>query len=128
VHSDRVLVTAVEKERLFQASGGDAVEMESSGIVAVCRTARVPVGILRVISDTATEDLPIDFNRFCREDGSLSLPRLLWGLGRSPGVIPELVRFEERLRHAAGQLADTLQRFLAQINPSGSSKPTSNEP
>ncbi|MCU0771960.1 MAG: hypothetical protein MUE94_09380 [Verrucomicrobia bacterium] len=116
VHADRVLASVADKARLFQSSGGDAVEMESSGIVSVCRAANLPVLVLRVISDTAAEDLPMDFNRYCRPDGSLSLPRLLWGLARSPGVIPELIRFQSRLRQASGELAGTLERWLAELH------------
>ncbi len=115
MHSDRVLVTAADKARLFQSSGGDAVEMESSGIVEVCRAARVPVLVLRVVSDSATEDLPMDFNRSCRTDGSLSMPRLLLGLACSPGVIPELIRFQARLRQAGRQLAGALDCLLGRL-------------
>ena len=112
VHSDRVVVSAADKAQLRQASGGDAVEMESSAIVAACHEQGLPVIVLRVISDTATEDLPMDFNRFSRSDGSLSLPRLLLGVARSPAAIPRLIAFQGRLREAARNLALELQRYL----------------
>ena len=113
VHSDRVLTTAQEKADLFESTSGDAVEMESSAIVAACRERGIPVIMARVISDTATEDLPMDFNRFSRPDGSLSMPRLLLGLAQSPSTIPKLIRFQSRLKYAAGNLAETLHHFLA---------------
>ena len=112
-HSDRVVVTAGEKSHLLDATGADAVEMESSTIVATCRERDIPVIVLRVISDTALEDLPMDFTRFSRPDGSLSMPRLLAGIAKSPSTVPGLVRFQGRLKQAAQNLAVTLERFLA---------------
>ena len=112
IHSDRVLVTAAEKAALFQSTQGDAVEMESSVLRRVCREYGVPCVTVRVISDTAGEDLPLDFNRFTRADGSLSLPRLLAGLARQPGAVPQLMRFNRRLGIAARALGEVLRRFL----------------
>lgn len=112
IHSDRVLVTAAEKASLFRSTGGDAVEMESSVLRTVCRDYGVPCVTVRVISDTADEDLPLDFNKFTRADGSLSLPRLMAGLAREPGAVPELMRFNRRLGTAAHALGAVLRRFL----------------
>lgn len=116
VHSERVVVTAGEKATLFNATGADAVEMESSAIVAACRERKIPVLVIRGISDGAAEDLPMDFNRFSRPDGSLSIPRLLLGVARSPGVIRGLMRFRSRLNQASKSLGATLERFLASNN------------
>jgi adenosylhomocysteine nucleosidase len=112
IHSDRVLVTAAEKVALFRSTQGDAVEMESLALRKVCREYGVPCITVRVISDTAEEDLPLDFNRFTRADGSLSVPRLLAGLARQPGVVPELMRFNRRLGIAARALGEVLRNFL----------------
>lgn len=112
-HSDRVVVTAAEKAQLFKTTGADAVEMESSAVVSACREGGIPVVILRVISDTATEDLPMDFNRYSTPDGGLSLPRLLLGIAGSPGSIPRLIRFQGRLKVAARSLGVALERFLS---------------
>jgi len=115
-HSERVVVTAGEKARLFGATGADAVEMESSAIVTACRERKIPVIVIRGISDTAMEDLPMDFNRFSRPDGSLSIPRLLLGVAKSPGAIRGLVRFRSRLNQASKNLGATLERFLVSNN------------
>jgi len=112
IHSNRVLVTAAEKAALFQSTQGDAVEMESSVLRGVCREYGVPCVTVRVISDAVGEDLPLDFNRFARADGSLSVPQLLVGLARQPGAVPELIRFNRRLGIAARALGVVLRRFL----------------
>jgi adenosylhomocysteine nucleosidase len=111
-HSDQVLISAAEKGRLRQTTGADAVEMESTAIVSLCRERNIPALMLRVISDTARENLPLDFNQFRRVDGDLSLPRLLLGLAGSPSAVPRLIAFQRHLRIAARCLAEALDRLL----------------
>jgi len=113
VHSDRVVVTAGEKAERHRTSGADAVEMESSAIASVCRERGIPVMVVRVISDTASEDLPMDFNRYSTPDGGLSMPKLLLGIAKSPSTVPQLIQFQGRLKQAARSLGKTLERFLS---------------
>ena len=111
-HSDRVLTEADEKAKCFKQTGADAVEMESSAVVSACRSRNIPVAVLRVISDTSDESLPLDFNHFSKADGSLSMPRLLMGIALSPSSITKLIKFNRQLDVAARQLGTVLERFL----------------
>jgi hypothetical protein len=67
---------------------------------------------VRVISDGAGEDLPLDFNRLCRPDMSLDFGKLLWMIAQSPGKIPGLIKLQKRCRFAAEQLAGVLAKVL----------------
>ena len=44
-----------------------AVDMESAAIAQVCRAADIPLGVMRVISDSADGSAHIDFAKFVEE-------------------------------------------------------------
>ena len=111
--ADRVATTARDKQRLRDATGSDAVEMESAVIRELCRQRGIPSATVRVISDEAGEDLPVDFNACLDSRQQLSLLRLLAHLARHPRVIPGLLRLQRHCAFAAGNLARVLQAALA---------------
>jgi adenosylhomocysteine nucleosidase len=106
--ADRIAATAAEKHELRVSTGADAVEMESAAIQAVCVEAGVPCATVRVISDAAGEDLPVDFNRFTRADQSLDLGRLVLAAACSPRLVGGLLRLRRTTRLAAERLAEVL--------------------
>lgn len=107
----RVVATAAEKSALHREIGADAVEMESAVIRAACRAAGVPSATVRVISDAADEDLPLDFNQFMTTEGDMNYARLAWAVVKSPSKIGELRRFQQRILLAAENLAVALSGF-----------------
>ncbi len=105
----RIASTAVEKKKLRDETHADAVEMESAEIHAICRERGIPCVTVRVISDTAHDDLPLDFNQLSKPDMSLDFGKLAWRLLRSPGKIPELMKFQKQISFAARKLAEVLR-------------------
>ena len=110
--ASRVAVTVAEKAELRRATSADAVEMESEAIEALCRAGGIPCATVRVVSDTASEDLPLDFNQFSKPDSSLHFGKLALALAKSPGRIPALLRLQKNCRFAATRLADVLVRVI----------------
>jgi hypothetical protein len=107
-----IAATAADKKQLRRTAGADAVEMESKVIQDLCRQSRIPCATVRVISDSADEDLPLDFNRLHKPDWSLDYGKLIGALASSPGKIGVLMRFRKRINAAAGKLAETLAKVI----------------
>lgn len=108
--ASRIAVTAAEKAELRSLTGMDAVEMESEAIQALCRERRIPCATVRVVSDHAMEDLPLDFNRLSKPDASLDFRKLAFAVALAPGRIPALLRLQRNCRFAARRLAAVLAR------------------
>jgi len=109
VSVDRVAITVREKCDLRAATGAAVVEMESAAVAEKARKWNVPFGCVRVVSDAAGEDLPLDFNQYRDADGRFERTRIaLAALGRPFTVLPGLVRLDRHCRRAAERLGEFL--------------------
>ena len=111
--ADKVAVTAADKQALWKSTGADAVEMESSAIRQICCERGIPSATIRVISDAAVEDLPLDFNALMTPDDKIDFAKLALKLVCGPQKIPQLIRFQKQTSSAARNLAEVLQKLLA---------------
>jgi adenosylhomocysteine nucleosidase len=110
---DRLVKTAEEKEKL--AFFGEAIDMESAIVMSRFAAADVPAAALRVISDGASEDLPIDFDRCLTPQGGIKPLSLMNQLVRRPGNLPDLVRFGRQSYDAAQNLGDFLEKLVISL-------------
>ena len=110
--ASRIATLAAEKAELHRTTGAHAVEMESEAFEAICRERGIRLATVRVISDSARENLPLDFNQLSRPDWSLDYGQLAWTVIKSPGKIPALLRLQRNSSAAAEQLARGLMRAL----------------
>ena len=104
----RIASTAAEKKKLRDDTHADAVEMESAETHAVCRERGIPCVTVRVISDTAHADMPLDFNLLSKPDLSLDFGKLAWAIAKSPGKIGALLKLQKETNFAAKRLAQAL--------------------
>jgi purine-nucleoside phosphorylase len=110
--SQVILATSQAKSVLRQKTGADAVDMESEAIRNLCRERSIPSATVRIISDAADQDLPMDFNQFMTRRNTMNYPRLIGSLLRSPGRIPKLLAFQRNLNNSAQLLARFLENTL----------------
>jgi len=111
--SSNVVTSAAEKKVL--GAQGDAVEMESAGVLAATSAANIPAVAIRVISDDAGQDLPVDFNRVLNAKGKLRPVRLLSSIATEPAKLRELLQLAGDSRKASATLAEFLDRYIADI-------------
>jgi nucleoside phosphorylase len=109
----RVATTIAEKTALRKSTGADVVDMESQFIRQLCREKKIPSATLRAISDSALDDLPLDFNELMTKDDTLSFSKLTVALMKSPGKIPQLMQLQKNTRLAAQKLAGVLEKLLS---------------
>jgi adenosylhomocysteine nucleosidase len=110
--ADRIATTAAEKRKMREETGVDAVEMESAAIHAVCAERGIPCATVRVISDVANEDLPLDFNTLAKPDQSLDFGKLFLAVAKSPGKIGALMELQKKTQFAAERLAEALAKII----------------
>ncbi len=72
VASPEPVITPEGKNRLFQSTGGLAVDMESRGVAEAAAETGVPFLALRVVADSHTRRVPAWIIDCVREDGSTS--------------------------------------------------------
>ncbi|MBV8853026.1 MAG: hypothetical protein JOY91_06480 [Sinobacteraceae bacterium] len=111
-HSDSALLTsptaigtAAEKARLFATSGAGAVDMESYIMAQIAQQHALPFVCLRVIIDTAQDELPAAIRQAADQYGDLRLGRLLLTLARAPMQLGAVARLGRRFRIADRVLA-----------------------
>lgn len=117
--SVRVAVSAAEKAQLWRETNADAVEMESAVIRSLCRERGIPSATVRVISDAAGDDLPLDFNALMTSEQKISIPKLMAKLATSPRSIPKLMQLQRNTRFAAQRLGEVLHGLLRSLRNSG---------
>jgi adenosylhomocysteine nucleosidase len=110
--AEKVAVTPAKKAILRFTTRSDAVDMESGAIAAVCEAGNIPCATVRVILDTASEDLPLDFNQLMTAEQQLGYGRLALAIAKSPGKIRDLIALGRRSGEAARALSEVLNKAL----------------
>jgi nucleoside phosphorylase len=112
--SERAVSLAEEKRQL--SSSADAVEMESFAVLSRARANGVPGVAIRCVSDRVDEDMPLDMNEVFKENGSVSIPRVLGLVALRPHSIPGLVKLGQNSKRAAESLTAFLDRYIREFS------------
>lgn len=110
-----LLISARDKHAIFKRTKADAAQYESEAIQAICRQHNIPFAVVRVILDTANENLPLDFNRFLYDTGRFSYTKFFMALGCAPHKIWAIVHLARRCTAAAHNLAQVLTTAVNEL-------------
>jgi nucleoside phosphorylase len=110
--AERIATTAAEKRALGASTGCEAVEMESQFIRALCALEQIPAATVRVILDTADQDLPLDFGALMDAQQRIDTRKLAMHLLKSPWLIPPLLRLQRHSARAARHLGEVLEKTV----------------
>src|SRR5262249_31909145 len=86
--------------------------MESFEIVKQAAAWGARSVVIRSISDSATEDLPVNFNLTLSNKREVSIAKVLLQLLKNPLALPALIRFGKQSRRAGELLAAFLENYL----------------
>lgn len=111
--TDQVLVKASQKRDC--SSRAQSVDMESFDIVKEARARGARGVVLRAISDSANEDLPINFNLTLSKKHQVSVTKVILQLMKNPLALPALLRFAKQSRLAAEKLAHFLDVYVQKV-------------
>jgi adenosylhomocysteine nucleosidase len=111
--SERIVATASDKRALFEATGAQAVDMESREVAAIATAAGLPLLVVRALADPHDQVIPQVAREALRPDGRVRLRATLGGLIRQPGALIALLRLA---RDSAAALR-TLRRAAAAAGP-----------
>jgi adenosylhomocysteine nucleosidase len=103
---DRVASTVAEKCELRKTTGAAAIEMEAAGVAAKAKEYNLPFYCIRVVTDTAAESFPLDFNRMRDANGRFSRTKIVVAALRRPSVFPKLIELNKRCKLASQALGD----------------------
>lgn len=107
-------VANVAAKREMQAlSGAVAVDMESHAVGRAAAKAGLPFAVLRAVADPIDFEIPGWLLGTIRADGSLDVPRLIFGVIRDPRSVPGLIQLG---RHT-GKAKDALRGAVGSLGP-----------
>jgi len=97
--------------------GPVAVDLETAAYARVAAGRGVPYAVVRAISDGADEELPLDFERYRRPDGTLDRARVLRHALGHPATLAPLWRLKRRMDLCSQRLADQVSAWIEGMRP-----------
>lgn len=106
ISTNHVVGTAREKAEL-RKSGAGVVEMEAAGVASFAQQRGIPFYCIRVVTDSAAQDFPMDFNQVRDSEGRFSRFMIMARAARDPlKLVPELIKLNRTVKAAAYELGD----------------------
>jgi len=120
---DRLAARAVEKADLRQRFAADLVDMETWAVARLAQDRLLPFVSLRVVSDTADDELPGEIAPLLSRSGSYRVGAALRAVWNRPGSLKDFWNLHARALSAADRLATGLGRLLEALPASAGGGP-----
>ncbi len=108
----KIVRTAEEKNRLRVLHQGVAVEMETAAVGRLCADRAIGFRAVRVMSDTALEDLPEEIAAIVGPSDGFRLGVTLGAIMKRPSSVGDLWNLRDRAGQAAERLAEVLPMVI----------------
>lgn len=116
---DHIARTPAEKQSLADGTGAAVVDMETLAVAQLAHEARLPCHTVRVISDAAGDELPVDLGRLIKPQSAARKAGALLGmLGRRPRAALDLWNLWERAVVDGRTLAAALENLCGVLSAS----------
>ncbi len=115
ISSSSIAVDPIAKAEIWRQAAGEGsgvVDLESAAVARVAAARHLPYLVIRAVSDTAEESLPLDFESFRNRQGRIAQARVVLQALRQPALWPSLLRLRNRVRRCAESLADVVEEAL----------------
>jgi adenosylhomocysteine nucleosidase len=113
---DQVVGTGAAKARLAAATSAQVVDMETHAVAMAAREAEIPCASVRVVSDTADQELPAEVAALAApQSAARRLGRALGAIGRRPRAAFDLWRVWEHAVVDGRTLATALIAGMREI-------------
>ena len=109
---DDIVHSVAQKRQLFERHGAAAVDMESFHVATAATERRIPLQVLRVISDDANTVVPAIFSEWSSGDAPLAMAVARY-LAWHPQQVPMLWRWWRRTHRGDQVLIDAIETRLA---------------
>ncbi len=116
-----IVVTAAEKQGLWQATGAAAVDLESAAVARAAAAHGLPFAVLRVICDPAHRDLPPAALTALNSRGAIGLVRVILSLVAHPGQFGALMALAADAAAARRALAERVAAIGRLAGPEAAS-------
>jgi adenosylhomocysteine nucleosidase len=112
---DQVIRTAAEKQKLREHTGADLVDMETAELAELAAARQIRFLAVRVISDTADQELPPEVISILGPSGAFRLGVAIGAIARRPKSLGTMLHLREIAHNAAHRLAQSLAQVIAQL-------------
>jgi nucleoside phosphorylase len=111
VTTNRLVGEPTEKQQLHSRLSADVVDMESISAVRMCLERNIPIGVVRVVSDSVDTRLSPRLVSMISK-GKPSLLQVLKTIVLAPRTIPQMIRMASSTNRASKNLGEVLHQWI----------------